>query len=214
MPEVADFVPELVCLGIDVAICGVISQSWIFVHITLYTLPGFVHGSERHQYCIETTLCRPRATTGWAPCDQVLYRLCPPKSFLGTRDLFGTFFVWLLFPLSSIVFSLENHPAAVQSSDLTSVRLPYAAVRGEVDSLGAELLGLYLTNYSSTGKTVVSAYAPGELKGVIQKVWSRYTFIILQSIATQLEGGVHRAQAKHEQNWVLGGFPTSDALLH
>ena len=25
MPEVADFVPELVCLGIDVAICGVIS---------------------------------------------------------------------------------------------------------------------------------------------------------------------------------------------
>ena len=24
MPEVADFVPELVCLGIDVAICGVI----------------------------------------------------------------------------------------------------------------------------------------------------------------------------------------------
>ena len=26
MPEVADFVPELVCLGIDVAICGVISQ--------------------------------------------------------------------------------------------------------------------------------------------------------------------------------------------
>ena len=37
MPEVTDFVPELVCLGIDVAICGVISQSWIFVHITLYT---------------------------------------------------------------------------------------------------------------------------------------------------------------------------------
>ena len=27
MPEVTDFVPELVCLGIDVAICGVISQS-------------------------------------------------------------------------------------------------------------------------------------------------------------------------------------------
>ena len=24
MPEVSDFVPELVCLGIDVAICGVI----------------------------------------------------------------------------------------------------------------------------------------------------------------------------------------------
>ena len=77
-----------------------------------------------------------------------------------------------LFPLSSIVFSLENHPSAVRSSDLTSVRLPYAAVRGEVDSLGAdaELHGLFLTDYFSTGKTVVSAYAPGELKGVIQKV--------------------------------------------
>ena len=91
MPEVADFVPELVCLGIDVAICGVISQSWIFVHITLYTLPGFVHGSERHQYCTETTLCRTRATTGWAPCDQVSYRHWRPKVFLGTRDLCGTF---------------------------------------------------------------------------------------------------------------------------
>ena len=42
MPEVADFVPELVCLGIDVAICGVISpephldlpQNYIF---TFYT---------------------------------------------------------------------------------------------------------------------------------------------------------------------------------
>ena len=76
-----------------------------------------------------------------------------------------------MFSPSSIVFSLENHPAAVRSSDLNSVRLPYAAVRGEVDSLGAaELLSLFLTNYSSTGKTVVSAYAPGELKGVIQKV--------------------------------------------
>ena len=213
MPEVADFVPELVCLGIDVAICGVISQSWIFEHITLYTLPGFVHGSERHQYCIETTVCRPRASTGWAPCDQVSYRHCPKIGFRDSGPV-GDFFCVALFPLSSIVFSLENHPSAVRSSDLTSVRLPYAAVRGEVDSLGAELLGLYLTNYSSTGKTVVSAYAPGELKGVIQKVWSRYTFIILQSIATQLEGGVHRAQAKHEQNWVLGGFPTSDALLH
>ena len=139
--------------------------------------------------------------------------IAPKKSFFRDSGSVWDFFVWLLFPLSSIVFSLENHPAAVRSSDLTSVRLPYAAVRGEVDSLGAELLRLYLTNYSSTGKTVVSAYAPGELKGVIQKVWSRYS-LYPQSIATRFVGGVHRAQAKHEQNWVLGGFPTSDALLH
>ena len=101
MPEVTDFVPELVCLGIDVAICGVISQSWIFVHITLYTLPGFVHGSERHQYCIKATVCRPRASTGWAPCDQVLYRLCPPKSFFrdsgSVWDLFCVTFVPSIF---------------------------------------------------------------------------------------------------------------------
>ena len=213
MPEVTDFVPELVCLGIDVAICGVISQSWIFVHITLYTARLCTRLWEAPVLYWDNSL--PPQSYHWMSTlwPGFISALPPNKVFLGTRDLFGTFFVWLLFPLSSIVFSLENHPAAVRSSDLTSVRLPYAAVRGEVDSLGAELLGLYLTNYSSTGKTVVTAYAPGELKGVIQKVWSRYS-LYPQSIATQLEGGVHRAQAKHEQNWVLGGFPTSDALLH
>jgi len=103
MPEVTDFVPELVCLGIDVAICG-----------ALYTA---LRGT--------STVLRQLSAAPELPLDEHL------------------------------VTSLENHPAAVQSSDLTSVRLPYAAVRGEVDSLG---------------KTVVSAYAPGELKGVIQKV--------------------------------------------
>ena len=35
MPEVADFVPELVCLGIDVAICGVIPLN--FPHKKMHT---------------------------------------------------------------------------------------------------------------------------------------------------------------------------------
>ena len=34
------------------------------------------------------------------------------------------------------MLSLENHPAAIRSADLNTVRLPYAAVRGEVNSLG------------------------------------------------------------------------------
>merc|ERR1719187_247610 len=51
--------------------------------------------------------------------------------------------------------SVENHPSTVRSADLSSLVLPYAAVRGEVQPLG---------------KTVTSAYAPGSLLGVIQKV--------------------------------------------
>jgi len=103
MPEVADFVPELVCLGIDVAICGAV-----------YTA---LRGT--------STVLRQLSAAPELPLDEQL------------------------------VASLENHPAAVRSAVNNTVRLPYAAVRGEVDSLG---------------KTVTSAYAPGELHGVIQKV--------------------------------------------
>jgi len=103
MPELADVVPELVCLGIDAAICGA-------VYIAL-------RGTN--------TVLRQLSAAPELPLDDQL------------------------------VASLENHPAAVRSAVNNTVRLPYAAVRGEVDSLG---------------KTVTSAYAPGELHGVIQKV--------------------------------------------
>ena len=53
---------------------------------------------------------------------------------------------------SCIVNSLENHPAAVRSAHLNTVRLPYAAVRGEVDSLGTGHFDLNLSELNLSFK--------------------------------------------------------------
>ena len=115
------------------------------------------------------------------------------------------------------MLSLENHPAAIRSADLNTVRLPYAAVRGEVNSLGTGHLNSDLNliwNYSfSKGKTVTSAYAPGELQGVIQKVVV-IRFKVTTYLTNSVQGGVHWAQEKYEPDGVLGWLAEGDALLH
>lgn len=103
MPEVGELVPELICLGIDMAICGALYAALRSTSSTLQQL----------------------AAAPELPLDE------------------------------NMLASVENHPSTVRSADLSSLVLPYAAVRGEVQPLG---------------KTVTSAYAPGSLLGVIQKV--------------------------------------------
>ena len=59
MPELADVVPELVCLGIDVAICGVISQGPHFHKTAQSFLSNLNHMHQNPLMVILARLCTP-----------------------------------------------------------------------------------------------------------------------------------------------------------
>ena len=91
----------------------------------------------------------PGLTLGFSTkLEEVKLGLCAPGSYYdfcqavcialrGTNTVLRQLSAAPELPLDDqLVASLENHPAAVRSAVNHTVRLPYAAVRGEVDSLG------------------------------------------------------------------------------